>query len=320
MWDWTKDAHLPSDPFQKQVLLSQGSWALAKKHFVQEHHAKITSCDLKKNDTLLCGFSSGVFALFDVSTSDLSSMQSLGVSQHPLDSCALNSTGEWCCLASQTLGQVLVWEWQSETYILKQQGHYYDLNSFAYSPDGRTLASGGDDCKLKLWSVESGFSFVTFNEHTAPITSIVFAPTSNAVLSASLDGTVRAFDLVRYRNFRTLSVEKQTVQFTCLACDGDVVCAGAMDPPEIYVWSLRSGKLLDTLSGHTGPISSLSFHSPLLASSSWDHTVCVWDPYNSTAPVEIFEQNSSALSVAFRPDGKEAVSCGVEWPVVLLEH
>jgi hypothetical protein len=38
------------------------------------------------------------------------------------------------------------------------------------------------------------------------------------VLSASLDGTVRARDLTRYRNFRTL-VTPQPAQLTCLAVD-----------------------------------------------------------------------------------------------------
>jgi len=37
------------------------------------------------------------------------------------------------------LGQLLVWEWQSETYVLKQQGHFHDMNSIAYSPDASIL-------------------------------------------------------------------------------------------------------------------------------------------------------------------------------------
>ena len=62
----------------------------------------------------------------------------------------------------------------------------------------------------------------------------------NSVISASLDGTVRAFDLTRYRNFRTLTAPTPT-QFISLAVDssGEVVCAGAMDPFDIFVWSLQ---------------------------------------------------------------------------------
>lgn len=35
------------------------------------------------------------------------------------------------------LGQLLVWEWQSESYVLKQQGHFNSMVSLAYSPDGQ---------------------------------------------------------------------------------------------------------------------------------------------------------------------------------------
>ena len=56
---------------------------------------------------------------------------------------------------------------------------------------------GGDDGKVKVWSTETGFCYVTFNEHTAGVSDVYFRKTGNVVLSASLDGTVRAFDLYR---------------------------------------------------------------------------------------------------------------------------
>ena len=57
-----------------------------------------------------------------------------------------------------------------------------------------------------------------------------------------MDGTVRAYDMIRYQNFRTLTTPTP-VQLTSLAVDssGEMVCAGAMDPFQIYVWSLQTG-------------------------------------------------------------------------------
>lgn len=46
------------------------------------------------------------------------------------------------------LGQLLVWEWQSESYVLKQQGHFNSMVSLAYSPDGQHIVTGGDDGKV----------------------------------------------------------------------------------------------------------------------------------------------------------------------------
>lgn len=51
--------------------------------------------------------------------------------------------------------------------------------------------------QVKLWNNQSGFCFVTFSEHTSSVTDVIFGPNKKFVLSASLDGTVRAFDLTR---------------------------------------------------------------------------------------------------------------------------
>lgn len=46
------------------------------------------------------------------------------------------------------MGQLLVWEWQSESYVFKQQGHFNNMASLAYSPDGQHIVTGGDDGKV----------------------------------------------------------------------------------------------------------------------------------------------------------------------------
>ena len=176
----------------------------------------------------------------------------------------INHSGDWVARASREEGQLFVWEWQSETYVLKQQGHFFDLNTVAYSPNGNFLATGGDDGKVKLWTTKNCLCFVTFTEHTGKITALEFTPTKgNAVLSASLDGTVRAYDLVKYRNFRTMTTPKPA-QFSCLAIEssGDIVAAGSVEPYDIYLWSLRTGQLLEVLSSHQAPVSGLSFSPP----------------------------------------------------------
>ena len=155
-------------------------------------------------------------------------------SQHKIHTVAINPTGEWLAFGAGKLGQLLGWEWQSETYVLKQQGHFFDVNAVAYSPDGQLIATGADDGKVKLWNATSGFCFVTFSDHSAPVSTIVFSHTGTVVFSASHDGTVRAYDLVRYRNFRIMAAPAP-VQFGCLAVDpaGEIVCAGGLEPFEV---------------------------------------------------------------------------------------
>ena len=54
----------------------------------------------------------------------------------------------------------------------------------------------------------------------------------------------------RYRNFRTFTSPRPT-QFACLATDtsGELVAAGSEDSFEVFLWSVRTGRLLDVLAG-----------------------------------------------------------------------
>lgn len=89
-------------------------------------------------------------------------------------------------------------------------------------------------CVLQVWTLSSGFCFVTFSEHTNAITALHFIPSNNVLLSASLDGTIRAWDLLRYRNFKTFTTPSPR-QFVSLTADisGEVICAGTSDSFEV---------------------------------------------------------------------------------------
>lgn len=92
----------------------------------------------------------------------------------------------------------------------------------------------------QVWTVSSGFCFVTFSEHTNAVTALHFLAGNNCLLSASLDGTVRAWDMFRYRNFRTFTTPTSR-QFVSLASDqsGEIICAGTLDSFEVVYSSSR---------------------------------------------------------------------------------
>ncbi|KAI7750771.1 hypothetical protein M8C21_028344 [Ambrosia artemisiifolia] len=277
-------------------LLSEGKWELVKKDFFMQTPAKLTSCDYHKGmEMVVVGFSNGVFGLYQMP--DFVCIHLLSISREKITTATFNEVGNWLTFGCAKLGQLLVWEWKSESYILKQQGHYFDVNTIAYSPDSQLLAT-----------VSSGFCFVTFSEHTNAVTALHFMASNHCLLSASLDGTVRAWDLFRYRNFRTFTTPSSR-QFVSLASDqsGEVICAGTLDSFEIFVWSMKTGRLLDVLSGHEGPVHGLMFSptNAILASSSWDRTVRLWDVFDGKGSVETFQHTHDVLTVVYRPDGKQ---------------
>ena len=52
--------------------------------------------------------------------------------------------------------------------------------------------------QFKLWNTSNGFCFVTFSEHSSTITGLEFATNGQFIVSSSLDGTARAYDLLRF--------------------------------------------------------------------------------------------------------------------------
>ncbi|KAH8871373.1 Periodic tryptophan protein 2 like [Schistosoma japonicum] len=271
---------------------------------------------------LATGFESGLLLLHTFP--DFIIVSEVNMFTNSINSLAINKNGDWIGAASELFGQIAVWEWRSQSYYMRADSHSKEMTSLAYSPDGLHLATGGYDNKVKVWRVSNGRSIVTFTEHTAGVTGVAFpAQNSKVVVSASLDGTVRAYDLIRYRNFRTFTVPTRRVQFSSLAVDtrGSLVAAGGLDTFEAYVWSVKTGQLLTILTGHTAPISALAFNPDIsgidieLATVSWDSTLRLWDVTgNSTdennlssmgLTKEVVNFSCDALCVAYRGDGKQ---------------
>lgn len=292
---------------ERASFLQRGKWSLMRKDNFSQAPSKLTACDYHRGlDLVVAGFSNGVFGLYQMP--DFVCIHLLSISREKITTAVFNDLGNWLTFGCAKLGQLLVWEWRSESYILKQQGHYFDVNCLAYSPDSQLLATGADDNKVKVWTVSSGFCFVTFSEHTNVVTALHFMANNHCLLSASLDGTVRAWDLFRYRNFRTFTTPSAR-QFVSLAADqsGEVIAAGTLDTFEIFVWSMKTGRLLDILSGHEGPVHGLMFSptNAILASSSWDRSVRLWDVFQGKGAVETFPHTHDVLTLAYRPDGKQ---------------
>jgi periodic tryptophan protein 2 len=302
-WQYTSlSTEQPEDAEREDNL----QWRIVKRNYFLQPEAKVTCAAFHESGLLVTGFSSGIFTLHEMP--DFILVHTLSISQSRVDIVSINTSGEWLAFGSAEHGQLLVWEWQSESYILKQQGHFDSTNALAYSPDGQRIITASDDGKLKVWDVTSGFCIVTFTEHTGAVTSCEFAKRGNIMFSASLDGSIRAWDLVRYRNFRTFTAP-QRLSFSSLAVDpsGEVVCAGSVDSFDIHIWSVQTGQMLDQLSGHEGPVVSLSFlpNGLSLISGSWDNTVRIWNIFQRTQTSEPLQLQSDILCVATRPDSKQ---------------
>lgn len=67
------------------------------------------------------------------------------------------------------------------------------MQTIAFSPDGRLLAAGGEETKIRIFDLGAGSQLAELRDHTAAVTSIVWSTDGQRLVSGCADGTVRTF-------------------------------------------------------------------------------------------------------------------------------
>lgn len=208
-------------------------------------------------------------------------------------------------------GLAIVWNTKTWKLVAKLKGHHDGLYCVAISPDGKTLATGSYDQKIKLWDLAKRRELRQLDGHNGPVHDLAFHPTSKILASASGDRTVKLWDVATGKRLDTFGQPEKDQYAVAFSPDGKRVVAGGVDN-RIRVWAVtQMGKegtnpLLYSRFAHEGAILRLGF-SPdgkRLYSSSEDRTVKAWDTKRFTQLRTLKNQSDWVTGLATSADGR----------------
>jgi serine/threonine protein kinase len=189
------------------------------------------------------------------------------------------------------------------------QGHEKSVLSVAITPDGKTIASSGDNGKIRLWNLATGKLISSLNTYSQQVNAVVISPDGKILVSGSDDSTIKIWNLVTGKQIRTLTGHSDSVHALAISFDSQTLVSGS-DDNTIKIWDLATGEQIRTLRGHKFWVRSVSM-SPdgvMLASGSFDKTIKIWNLTKGYSIRTLEGNYQTVTTVAISPDGKTLAS------------
>ncbi len=235
--------------------------------------------------------------------------------------------GELACAAYSRDGRhlavgcslwVRVYETEGWTEVKKLEGHAVQVMGVAFSPDGRSIASGDLQGDVVLWDFAAGRAEKTFKAHAAGVVSLGFAPDGRTFVSASQDGTARVWSFPDGAERRGIQTGQGTLLAAALSPDGALLATAGEDDT-VKVWNISSGEIRGS-SSMAGTARAVSFsRDGRRIAAAGEGFVSVWETDQPGRPKSLTGTGMSAGGVAILGDGRTVAAAGSDMAVRLWD-
>jgi WD40 repeat protein/predicted Ser/Thr protein kinase len=202
--------------------------------------------------------------------------------------------------------------------------HWNRVFSVAFSPDGKTVASGSGDHTVKLWAFPSGDELHTLSGHAADVETVAFSPDGKTLACASGDKTVKLWDVSTGIQRLSLIGHSGVVTHLAYSPDGKQLASASvsLNDATVKLWDTSTGDCVWTSPKHSQGTGAVAF-SPdgsLLVSGSGTGIIQVWQPHTGKL-LQTLKEHQGAVHIAltFHPQGKVLVSGSTDHRVKLWD-
>ncbi|GHE96232.1 hypothetical protein GCM10018785_71510 [Streptomyces longispororuber] len=192
-------------------------------------------------------------------------------------------------------------------------GYADEVSSVVFSPDGRTLATGGDEGTVRLWNTANGKAYASITAAAGMDGHVAFSPDSKTVASGDAASVVRLWDVASGEPRSALTGHTEGLEDLAFSPDGQVLATGGGDG-KVILWNVAKGTDREVLVGHTGSVTGLVFSSDgrALATGDDEGKVLLWDVATGKRRAALAGHTDAIQKLAFSPDGNLLATGGAD--------